>query len=195
VWKRPGMYQRKARPKALRWQMHSGGQPQRSPFGLWRRWSRFTLGVYVATLGVRLATWRQLRELVGLAPPHHFGDVRSAPSPAPSTPVAKTRLTGTTTRQRDFEPCRASASAQPWSPSTREEVHFGVSVTGSKTTISTRTVKEWRLRWPISTSSRSRVIDLAERFADMTDAAHGKGNRVIHTQDQKGHEPGQGASF
>jgi hypothetical protein len=131
-----------------------------------------------------LATWRQLRELVGLAPPHHFGDVRSAPSPAPSTPVAKTRLTGTTTRQRDFEPCRASASAQPWSPSTREEVHFGVSVTGSKTTISTRTVKEWRLRWPISTSSRSRVIDLAERFADMTDAAHGKGNRVIHTQDQ-----------
>jgi hypothetical protein len=37
-----------------------------------------------------LATWRQLRELVGLAPPHHFGDVRSAPSPAPSTPVAKT---------------------------------------------------------------------------------------------------------
>jgi hypothetical protein len=42
------MYQRKARPKALRWQMHSGGQPQRRPLGLWRRWGRFTLGVYVA---------------------------------------------------------------------------------------------------------------------------------------------------
>ena len=63
------------------------------------------------------------------------------------------------------------------------------------------------------------VIDLAERFADMTDAAQGKGNRKgwgragsilpaagaglyalgdersIHTQNQEGHEPGQGASF
>ena len=31
------MYQRNVRPKALRWQMHSGGQPQRRPAGLWRR--------------------------------------------------------------------------------------------------------------------------------------------------------------
>jgi hypothetical protein len=31
------MYQRKARPKALRWQMHSGGHPQRRPAGLWSR--------------------------------------------------------------------------------------------------------------------------------------------------------------
>ncbi len=63
------------------------------------------------------------------------------------------------------------------------------------------------------------VIDLAERFADMTDAAQGKGNRKsmgarwlilpaagaglyalgasggFKTQNQEGHEPGQGASF
>jgi len=31
------MYQRNALPKGLRWQMHSGGQPQRWPAGLWRR--------------------------------------------------------------------------------------------------------------------------------------------------------------
>jgi hypothetical protein len=30
------MYQRNVRPKAVRWQMHSGGQPQRWPAGLWR---------------------------------------------------------------------------------------------------------------------------------------------------------------
>ena len=34
----------------LRWQMHSGGHPQRRPVGLWRRWSRFTLGVYAAVV-------------------------------------------------------------------------------------------------------------------------------------------------
>jgi len=37
VWNRPGMYQRKARPKVFRWQMHPGGQPQRRPLGFWRR--------------------------------------------------------------------------------------------------------------------------------------------------------------
>jgi hypothetical protein len=37
VWNRPGMYQRKVRPKVLRWQMHLGGQPQCRPLGLWRR--------------------------------------------------------------------------------------------------------------------------------------------------------------
>jgi len=34
------MYQRKALHKALRWQMHSGGQPQRRLRGLWTRWRR-----------------------------------------------------------------------------------------------------------------------------------------------------------
>jgi hypothetical protein len=54
---------------------------------------------------------------------------------------------------------------------------FGVSVMGSKTTISTRTVKEWRLKMPDMNKFSEQVIDLAERFADMTDAAQGKGNR------------------
>jgi hypothetical protein len=45
VWKRPGMYQRKARPKALRWQMHLGGQPHRRPAGLWMRATMLMDGV------------------------------------------------------------------------------------------------------------------------------------------------------
>jgi hypothetical protein len=46
VWKRPGMYQRKARPTALRWQMHVGGQPHRRPAGLWTRAAMLMVGVY-----------------------------------------------------------------------------------------------------------------------------------------------------
>ena len=48
---------------------------------------------------------------------------------------------------------------------------------GTKTTISTRTVKEWRLKMADINKFSEQVIDLAERFADMTDAAQGKGNR------------------
>jgi len=37
VWNRPGMYQRNARPSALRWHTHSGGQPHLRPRGFWIR--------------------------------------------------------------------------------------------------------------------------------------------------------------
>jgi hypothetical protein len=71
VWYRPGMYHLKTRPKALRWQMHSGGQPQRRPDGLCMRSSRATPKFYGRRLGVTElalitlgAIERQLRRLV-----------------------------------------------------------------------------------------------------------------------------------
>ena len=91
---------------------------------------------------------------------------------------------------------------------------------GSKTTIFDTDSEEWRAEMAdVNKFTDQLAIDSAGHFADMNDAAHGKGNRkgvgarwlrssrswcgplrardkrFIHTQNQEGHEPGQGASF
>jgi len=53
AWNRPGMYHRNARPSVVRWQTHSGGQPQRSPCGLWILLIALTGRVYASASGRR----------------------------------------------------------------------------------------------------------------------------------------------
>ena len=54
---------------------------------------------------------------------------------------------------------------------------FGVSVTGSKTTIFDTDSEGMEVGMADMNKFAEQVIDLAERFADITDAAQGKGNR------------------
>jgi hypothetical protein len=55
VWNRPGMYQRSARPIWERWQMHSEGQPQCRPLGLWSLPTMLMGEVYASSSASRVA--------------------------------------------------------------------------------------------------------------------------------------------